>query len=168
MDLLKPSKIYQVTTSKTDNDHHDEELIHLADEFAKLEGRRPRILVALTKNTPGKQFNEISSSLADLGFDVDIAPRFISFESLSRQAIENDVHVLLILVDKSEVNESCNAINKELNKYLPVDILSIIKSSSSLGSDKQVIKLDQLLIFGSRTSTKNLAKYILHTFVEKH
>ncbi len=157
-----------MTTSKTDNDHHDEALIHLVDEFAEIEGRRPRILVALTKNAPSKQFNEISSSLADLGFDVDIAPRFISFENLSRQAIENDVHVLLILADKSEVNEFGDTIRKELKQRLPSDILLIIKSNSSLNSDEEIITVDQSIIFGSRTSTKTLAKYILHTFVEKH
>jgi len=157
-----------VTTSKTDNDHHDEELILLADEFAKLEGRRPRILVALTKNNLSSQFNKISSSLADLGFDVDIAPRFISFKNLSRQAIENDVHVLLILADKSEVNEFADAFRKELNQHLPSDILLIIKSNSSLNFDKEVITVDQSMIFASRTSIKTLAKHILHTFIEKH
>ena len=157
-----------MTTSKTDNDHRDSALKLLVDEFAKLEGRRPRILVALSKNTPNKQFNEISSSLADLGFDVDLAPRFISFESLSRQAMENDVHTLLILADKSEVNESGDAISKELKKHLPSDILSIIKSNSTLNSDKQFVSIDQSMIFGSRTSTKKLAKHILHTFLEKH
>ena len=156
-----------MTKSKTDNNHHDEELIHLADEFARLDGRRPRILVALTKNDLSSQFNEISSCLADLGFDVDIAPRFISFESLSRQAIENDVHVLLILVDESEVNEFGNAIRKELDRHLPSDILLIMKSNSSLNFDEEVISVDQSMIFGSSTSTKALAKYILHTFVEK-
>lgn len=156
-----------MTTSKTDKDHRDEELKHLVDEFAKLEGRRPRILVALSKNAPNKKFNEISSSLADLGFDVDLAPRFISFESLSRQAMENDVHTLLILADKSEINDSGDAIRKELKKHLPSDILSVIKSNSSLSSDRQGVIVDHSIIFGSRTSTKNLAKYILHTFVEK-
>lgn len=139
--------------------------MHLVDEFANLEGRRPRILVALSKKAPNKQFNEISSSLADLGFDVDLAPRFISFESLSRQAMENDVHALLILVDKSEINESADAISMELKQNLPSDILSIIKSNSSLGVDKQHVTVDQSMIFGSGTSTKILAKYILNTFV---
>jgi len=156
-----------VTKSKTDNNHHDEELKHLTDEFARLDGRRPRILVALTKNDLSSQFNEISSCLADLGFDVDIAPRFISFESLSRQAIENDVHVLLILVDESEVNEFGDAIRKKLDRHLPSDILLIMKSNSSLNFDEEVISVDQSMIFGSSTSTKALAKYILHTFVEK-
>ena len=154
-----------MTISKTDNDQRDSALIHLVDEFAKLEGRRPRILVALTKNAPNKQFNEISSSLADLGFDVDIAPRFVSFESLSRQAIDNDVHALLILADKSEVNDFGDEIRKELKQHLPSDILSIIKSNASLNCDKQVVNLDQSMIFGSGTSTKNLAKYVLQTFV---
>ena len=156
-----------MTTGKTDKDHRDEELKHLVDEFAKLDGRRPRILVALTKNAPNKEFNEISSSLADLGFDVDIAPRFISFESLGRQAEENDVHALLLLADKSEVNESVDTIRKELKQHLPSDILSIIQSSSSLNSDKQFVTVDQSMLFGYRTSTKKLAKCILHTFVEK-
>ena len=82
------SKKLKVTTGKTNNNISDKDLIHLVDEFAMLEGRRPRILVTLTDNNLSSQFNETSSSLADLGFDVDIAPRFMSYESLSRQAIE--------------------------------------------------------------------------------
>ena len=67
----------------------------LADEFAKLEGRRPRIMVAkLGQDGHDRGAKVIATSFADLGFDVDIGPLFQTPEEAARQAAENDVHIL--------------------------------------------------------------------------
>lgn len=67
----------------------------LADEFAKLEGRRPRILVAkMGQDGHDRGAKVISTSFADLGFDVDIGPLFQMPEEVARQAVENDVHIV--------------------------------------------------------------------------
>lgn len=67
----------------------------LADEFAELEGRRPRILVAkMGQDGHDRGAKVISTSFADLGFDVDIGALFQTPEEAARQAVENDVHVL--------------------------------------------------------------------------
>jgi len=67
----------------------------LADEFAELEGRRPRIMVAkMGQDGHDRGAKVISTSFADLGFDVDIGPLFQTPEEATRQAIENDVHIL--------------------------------------------------------------------------
>lgn len=66
----------------------------LADEFAILSGRRPRILVAkLGLDGHDRGARVIATAFADLGFDVDIGPLFQSPEEVARQAIENDVHI---------------------------------------------------------------------------
>jgi methylmalonyl-CoA mutase len=67
----------------------------LSDEFAGLEGRRPRILIAkLGQDGHDRGAKIIASGFADLGFDVDMGPLFQTPAEAARQAAENDVHVL--------------------------------------------------------------------------
>ena len=67
----------------------------LANEFAALDGRRPRIMVAkLGQDGHDRGAKIIATSFADLGFDVDIGPLFQTPKEAARQAAENDVHVL--------------------------------------------------------------------------
>lgn len=69
--------------------------IERAKQFAERHGRRPRILVAkLGQDGHDRGAKVIASSLADLGFDVDIGPLFQTPEEVCRQAIEADVHVV--------------------------------------------------------------------------
>lgn len=67
----------------------------LADDFAKGEGRRPRIMIAkLGQDGHDRGAKIIATSFADLGFDVDIGPLFQTPVEAARQAAENDVHIL--------------------------------------------------------------------------
>lgn len=69
--------------------------IELAKAFEKKYGRRPRILVAkLGQDGHDRGARVVSTSFADIGFDVDIGPLFQSPEEAARQAVENDVHFL--------------------------------------------------------------------------
>lgn len=67
----------------------------MTDEFAQIEGRRPRILVAkMGQDGHDRGAKVIATAFADLGFDVDIGPLFQTPEEVARQAMENDVHVI--------------------------------------------------------------------------
>lgn len=67
----------------------------LADQFAQLEGRRPRIMVAkMGQDGHDRGAKVIATSFADIGFDVDIGPLFQTPEEAARQAVDNDVHIL--------------------------------------------------------------------------
>jgi len=67
----------------------------LADKFAGLDGRRPRIMVAkMGQDGHDRGAKVIATSFADLGFDVDIGPLFQTPKEAAKQAIENDVHIL--------------------------------------------------------------------------
>ncbi len=76
----------------------DEEVANvrrMADAFAELEGRRPRIMVAkMGQDGHDRGAKVIATAFADLGFDVDIGPLFQTPEEVARQAVENDVHVV--------------------------------------------------------------------------
>jgi methylmalonyl-CoA mutase len=78
--------------------HMDKQFLktrELADQFAREEGRRPRILVAkIGQDGHDRGAKVISTAFADMGFDVDIGPLFQTPREVARQAVENDVHVL--------------------------------------------------------------------------
>ncbi len=84
-----------VYSSEIDKDENFKKAQQLADEFADLAGRRPRIMVAkMGQDGHDRGAKVISTSFADLGFDVDIGPLFQTPEEAARQAAENDVHIL--------------------------------------------------------------------------
>lgn len=66
-----------------------------ANQFAKIEGRRPRIMVAkMGQDGHDRGAKVIATSFADIGFDVDIGPLFQTPKEAAKQAVENDVHVV--------------------------------------------------------------------------
>jgi methylmalonyl-CoA mutase len=86
------SGIYSAEVTDDENFRIAQEM---ADEFAKLEGRRPRIMVAkMGQDGHDRGAKIIATSFADLGFDVDMGPLFQTPEEVARQAAENDVHVV--------------------------------------------------------------------------
>jgi methylmalonyl-CoA mutase len=67
----------------------------LSDQFADVDGRRPRIMIAkLGQDGHDRGAKIIATSFADLGFDVDMGPLFQTPAEAARQAAENDVHIL--------------------------------------------------------------------------
>ena len=76
-------------------DHLFKEAALLANQFAQLEGRRPRIMIAkLGQDGHDRGAKVVASGYADLGFDVDIGPLFQTPQEAAKQAVENDVHIL--------------------------------------------------------------------------
>lgn len=74
---------------------HFEQARNLADRFARLEGRRPRILIAkVGQDGHDRGAKVIATGFADIGFDVDISPLFQTPQEAARQAVENDVHIV--------------------------------------------------------------------------
>lgn len=84
-----------VYASEVSNNEEFHQAQLLADRFAEMEGRRPRIMVAkMGQDGHDRGAKVIATSFADLGFDVDIGPLFQTPEEAALQAAENDVHVI--------------------------------------------------------------------------
>ena len=67
----------------------------LANDFAKKDGRRPRIMIAkMGQDGHDRGAKVVATGYADVGFDVDIGPLFQTPSEAAQQAVENDVHVL--------------------------------------------------------------------------
>jgi methylmalonyl-CoA mutase len=84
-----------VYSSEAMQDKDFEQAKELANQFAELEGRRPRIMVAkMGQDGHDRGAKVIATSFADIGFDVDIGPLFQTPKEAAKQAIENDVHIV--------------------------------------------------------------------------
>ncbi|MEN2281371.1 methylmalonyl-CoA mutase [Algoriphagus sp. SE2] len=84
-----------VYAAEVKNQESFQKAIALSDQFAEMEGRRPRIMIAkMGQDGHDRGAKVIATGFADLGFDVDIGPLFQTPEEVAEQAIENDVHVV--------------------------------------------------------------------------
>lgn len=84
-----------VYSSEFADDEVIAEVRQLTDDFAKKEGRRPRIMIAkMGQDGHDRGAKVISTAFADMGFDVDIGPLFQTPEETARDAVDNDVHVV--------------------------------------------------------------------------
>jgi len=84
-----------IYSSEIAMDKNFEKARSLADTFAELDGRRPRIMIAkMGQDGHDRGAKVIATSFADMGFDVDIGPLFQTPREAARQAVENDVHIL--------------------------------------------------------------------------
>jgi methylmalonyl-CoA mutase len=93
------------------------------DDFAVLEGRRPRVLVAkLGQDGHDRGARVVASGLADLGFDVDIGPLFQTPEEVARQAIDNDVHAVGVSTLAGGHRTLLPALIEELRRQGAIDI----------------------------------------------
>ena len=67
----------------------------MCEEFAKKEGRQPRIMIAkMGQDGHDRGAKVVATGYADCGFDVDMGPLFQTPAEAARQAVENDVHIL--------------------------------------------------------------------------
>ncbi|WKD86165.1 Methylmalonyl-CoA mutase large subunit [Polaribacter huanghezhanensis] len=99
----------------------------LADKFAKLEGRRPRIMIAkLGQDGHDRGAKVVATGYADLGFDVDIGPLFQTPKEAVKQAVENDVHILGISSLAAGHKTLVPQVIQELKKYGREDIMVIV------------------------------------------
>jgi methylmalonyl-CoA mutase len=115
-----------VYSSESMNDQDFETAKAMAEKFAKLEGRRPRIMVAkMGQDGHDRGAKVIATSFADIGFDVDIGPLFQTPAEAARQAIENDVHILGVSSLAAGHKTLVPQVIAELKKYGREDIMVI-------------------------------------------
>jgi methylmalonyl-CoA mutase len=116
-----------VFSSESKDDKHYQQAVALADTFAEMEGRRPRIMVAkMGQDGHDRGAKVVSTGYADIGFDVDIGPLFQTPAEAARQAIENDVHILGVSSLAAGHKTLVPQVIDELKKQGREDILVIV------------------------------------------
>ncbi|HEX6983439.1 MAG TPA: methylmalonyl-CoA mutase [Balneolaceae bacterium] len=156
-----------VYSSEIDKDSSFKKAQELADEFAELAGRRPRIMVAkMGQDGHDRGAKVISTSFADLGFDVDIGPLFQMPEEAARQAAENDVHILGVSSLAAGHKTLVPQVLDELEKLGRDDIMVIVggvipQQDYQFLYDKGVVG-----IFGPGTVISAAARQILEILID--
>ena len=116
-----------VYSSEIKDNEQFKEVLNLVEEFEKQEGRRPRIMVAkIGQDGHDRGAKVISTSFADLGFDVDIGPLFQTPEEAAKQAVENDVHILGVSSLAAGHKSLVPSVMRELKKLGRDDIMVIV------------------------------------------
>ena len=138
------------------------------EEFAKAEGRRPRILVVkMGQDGHDRGAKVIATAFADLGFDVDIGPLFQTPDEAARDAVENDVHVIGISSQAAGHKTLVPALVDALKKEGREDIL-IICGGVIPAQDYDFLKqAGAAAIFGPGTNIPAAASEILVLIREK-
>lgn len=149
------------------NDDQFENARKLADEFAHLEGRRPRIMVAkMGQDGHDRGAKVVSTSFADLGFDVDIGPLFQTPAEAAKQAVENDVHILGVSSLAAGHKTLVPQVLKELKKLGREDILVVVGGVIPQQDYQFLYDAGAAAIFGPGTVIANAAAKILEVMIE--
>ncbi len=141
----------------------------LVERFAKLEGRRPRIMIAkMGQDGHDRGAKVIATSFADIGFDVDIGPLFQTPAEAAKQAVENDVHILgvssLAAGHKTLVPEVIQAL-KNLNRS---DIMVVAGGVIPQQDYDYLYDAGVFGIYGPGTKIAKAAQEILNLLIKSH
>jgi methylmalonyl-CoA mutase len=141
----------------------------LADKFAELDGRRPRIMVAkMGQDGHDRGAKVIATSFADMGFDVDIGPLFQTPAEAAKQAVENDVHILGVSSLAAGHKTLVPQVIEELKKYGREDILVVAGGVIPQQDYDFLYNAGVDFIFGPGTVISRSAQEILHKLIEKN
>ena len=87
--------ISNVYSSESKDDALFKEACALTEEFARINGRRPRIMIAkMGQDGHDRGAKVCATGYADCGYDVDMGPLFQTPAESARQAVENDVNIV--------------------------------------------------------------------------
>jgi methylmalonyl-CoA mutase len=138
------------------------ELEELMNKFQKVEGRRPRILIAkMGQDGHDRGQKVISTAFADLGFDVDVGPLFQTPEETAKQAAENDVHVIGVSSLAAGHLTLVPELKNELKKLGREDILVTIGGVIPPQDYDKLYKMGVAGIFGPGTVIAEAAKNLM-------
>ncbi|NGP88688.1 methylmalonyl-CoA mutase [Fodinibius halophilus] len=156
-----------VYSSEIDKDENFKKAQQLADDFAELAGRRPRIMVAkMGQDGHDRGAKVISTSFADLGFDVDIGPLFQTPEEAARQAVENDVHILGVSSLAAGHKTLVPQVIDELEKLGRDDIMVIVGGVVPEQDYEFLYNKGVVGIFGPGTVISLAAQQILEILID--
>ena len=157
-----------VYSSEIDNDDSFKEAQAMADQFAEKEGRRPRIMVAkMGQDGHDRGAKVISTSFADLGFDVDVGPLFQTPEEAAKQAVENDVHILGVSSLAASHKSLVPQVLEELNKLGRNDIMVIVGGVIPNQDYQFLYDKGVAAVFGPGTVISEAAQKILMILMEE-
>ncbi|MDP1622975.1 MAG: methylmalonyl-CoA mutase [Bacteroidales bacterium] len=139
----------------------------LADQFAALEGRRPRIMIAkMGQDGHDRGAKVVATGYADIGFDVDIGPLFQTPDESARQAVENDVHILGVSSLAAGHKTLVPQVIDELKKLGREDIMVIVGGVIPPQDYDFLYKAGAVAIFGPGSVISEAGIKLLEILIE--
>jgi len=155
-----------VYSKEIKDDKSFEKAKQLADEFAKLEGRRPRIMIAkMGQDGHDRGAKVVATGYADVGFDVDIGPLFQTPAEAAKQAVENDVHILGVSSLAAGHKTLVPQVIEELKKYGREDIMVIVGGVIPAQDYQYLFDAGAVAVFGPGTKISEAAIKILEILI---
>lgn len=155
-----------VYSKEIKDDSSFEKAKHLADQFAKTEGRRPRIMIAkMGQDGHDRGAKVVATGYADVGFDVDIGPLFQTPAEAAKQAVENDVHILGVSSLAAGHKTLVPQVIEELKKYGRDDIMVIVGGVIPAQDYQYLFDAGAVAVFGPGTRISEAAITILDILI---
>jgi methylmalonyl-CoA mutase len=155
-----------VYSKEIKDDKSFEKAKQLANEFAKQEGRRPRIMIAkMGQDGHDRGAKVVATGYADVGFDVDIGPLFQTPAEAAKQAVENDVHILGVSSLAAGHKTLVPQVIEELKKYGRQDIMVIVGGVIPAQDYQFLFDAGAVAIFGPGTKISEAAIKILEVLI---
>ena len=155
-----------VYSKEIKDDKSFEKAKQLADEFAKKEGRRPRIMIAkMGQDGHDRGAKVVATGYADVGFDVDIGPLFQTPAEAAKQAVENDVHILGVSSLAAGHKTLVPQVIEELKKYGREDIMVIVGGVIPAQDYQFLFDAGAVAVFGPGTKISEAAIKILEILI---
>ncbi len=156
-----------VYSSESKGDENFKKACGLADKFAEMEGRRPRIMIAkMGQDGHDRGAKVVSTGYADIGFDVDIGPLFQTPAEAAKQAVENDVHVLGVSSLAAGHKTLVPQVIEELKKLGREDIMVIVGGVIPHQDYQFLYDAGAVAIFGPGTVITEAGIKILEILIE--
>ncbi len=156
-----------VYSKEIKNDETFEKAQKLANEFAKTEGRRPRIMIAkMGQDGHDRGAKVVATGYADVGFDVDIGPLFQTPAEAAKQAVENDVHILGVSSLAAGHKTLVPQVIEELKKYGRQDIMVIVGGVIPKQDYQFLFDAGAVAVFGPGTKISEAAITILNVLMQ--
>ncbi|MBQ9603721.1 MAG: methylmalonyl-CoA mutase [Paludibacteraceae bacterium] len=159
------SGVYKAGTT---SDAEFQEACRLTAEFAKKEGRQPRIMIAkMGQDGHDRGAKVVATGYADCGFDVDMGPLFQTPEEAAKQAVENDVHVLGVSSLAAGHKTLIPQVIAELKKLGREDIMVTAGGVIPAQDYDFLYKAGVAAIFGPGTSVAHSAKIVMQLLMNE-
>ena len=157
-----------VYRSESKNDTDFDKACELTEEFAKKEGRRPRIMVAkMGQDGHDRGAKVVATGYADCGFDVDMGPLFQTPAEAAREAVENDVNVVGASSLAAGHKTLIPQLIEELKKLGREDIMVIAGGVIPAQDYDFLYKAGVAAVFGPGTSVAKAACEIMNLLLDK-
>ncbi len=155
-----------VYSSESQGDESYMKACKMADEFAALDGRRPRIMIAkMGQDGHDRGAKVVATGYADIGFDVDMGPLFQTPAEAARQAVENDVHILGVSSLAAGHKTLVPQVIEELKKLGREDIMVIVGGVIPSQDYDYLYKAGAVAIFGPGTKIPAAAIQMLEILI---